>query len=78
MRKLKTLIRNVRKTYREDSALFDPEAEVYPRNPRKQWVPDARTINLTHIIAIHPTSRSPRLPVLAIPGENYFGKNYFD
>ena len=71
MRKLKTLIRNVRKGYRADSALFDWECELSPRNPRKQWEPDATGIHRARLISIHPTGRYIHA-TMYILGDNYF------
>lgn len=71
MHKLKTLIRNVRKEYRADSALFDWAVELGVRNPRKQWEPDATKINRARLVSIHPTGRYTRA-VMCIPGDNYF------
>ena len=71
MHKLKTLIRNVRKEYRDHSALFDWAVDLDPRNPRKQWDPDATGLNRTHLISIHPNSAT-RTSILCVKGDNYF------
>jgi len=71
MHKLKTLIRNVRKGYRADSALFDWDAEVSPRNLRKQWEPDATKMNRAHLVSVHPNRGCPTA-VMFVKGDNYF------
>jgi hypothetical protein len=72
MRKLKTLIRNVRKEYRADSALFDWDAAgLWDMHPRKQWEPDATGIHRARLISIHPNGRYIRA-TMCVKGDNYF------
>jgi len=72
MNKLKTLICNVRKGYRDDSALFDWDASgLWTMDPRKQWEPDATKINRARLISIHPNGRYIRA-TMCILGDNYF------
>ena len=72
MHKLKTLIRNVRKGYRADYALFDWDAAgLWDMNPREQWEPDATKMNRARLVSIHPNSAT-RTAIMCVKGDNYF------